>query len=156
MKPFRPEHYYEAALERMAQARLLYQQKDCHALAMYVAGVAVECMLRAFKGKRTKTLDERHDLEKLFKTSGLVHSDRGPLPKDLLAAIAATCHLWSNDYRYASEERLRSFLKKDAAWRSRIKGDILKASALRLMQSAQTVVNRGKVLWDSSRKPGTS
>ena len=156
MKPFRPEHYFDAAIERMAQARLLYQQRDCHALAMYVAGVAVECMLRAFKGKRTKTLDERHDLERLFKASGLVHSDRGPLPRNLPAAIAATCRLWSNDYRYASEDRLRSFLKKDAALRSRIKGDILKALALQLMQSAQTVVDRDEELWDSSKKPGIS
>jgi len=144
MKPLRPEHYYEAAIERMAQARLLYRQDKCFALAMYVAGVAVECMLRAFKGKRTKTLDERHDLQVLFKSSGLLHSDWGPQPKEVPAAVALTCRLWSNDYRYASEERLRSFLKKDAALRSGIKGDILKTLALHLMQSSQTVIDRGR------------
>jgi hypothetical protein len=58
----RSEHYVQVALERMEQAWMLSKQGEgrSYALAMYVAGVAVECMLRAFKISRDPTFDEKH------------------------------------------------------------------------------------------------
>src|SRR5207245_6972502 len=73
--PFKPEHYYRAALERMRQARVLYLEGNSYALAMYTAGVAIECMLRAFKGRRDPTFDEKHDLRRLFQASGILQID---------------------------------------------------------------------------------
>ena len=57
---FKPEYYFCAAIQRMDQARYLYQEGRSFALSIYVGGVAVECMLRAFKLLREPSFDERH------------------------------------------------------------------------------------------------
>lgn len=58
----------------MGQAQLLYRDSSSYALCIYIAGLAVECMLRAFKGKSGLTFDEKHNLKKLFAESGFLNS----------------------------------------------------------------------------------
>src|SRR5689334_3990123 len=72
MEISRPEHYYRAALERIKQAEYLYREGNSYALAMYVAGVAVECILRAFRARKAPVFESRHDLLLLFAESGMV------------------------------------------------------------------------------------
>ncbi len=165
MRPFKPEHYYRAALERMRQAQFLYRQGDSYALAMYVAGVAAEAMLRAFKGLGDKSFDEKHDLQKLLKGSRLLNITAEELSKtdlssgdihryqrEIQEAINGIDLLWSNDYRYASEDRLRSYLRKmDVFWKS-LKGDILKGLAYRLLNFTQNLINRGNEVWTLFQK----
>ena len=62
---FPPEHYFQTAMQRMQQAVYLQKEGSSYALAIYVGGVAVECMLRAYKGRRDPSVDERHDLVRL-------------------------------------------------------------------------------------------
>ncbi len=108
----------------MKQARTLYDEKAGYALSMYVAGVSVECFLRAFKMLKDKTFDERHDLRRLFKASGMLSVDPTVLRAsgltesqihqhhcELQTALADVYKLWSNEYRFASEDRLRAHLK---------------------------------------------
>lgn len=156
---FPPEHYFQTATERMRQARLLFLQGGSNALAIYVGGVAVECMLRAFKGRRDPTFDERHDLARLFSASGLLDVDRERLRarnwtddridahlRSLRAAVNDVVRLWANNYRYASEQRLMAHLKKVTGYQ-KIKGDYLKELARRFLNSAQTFVDSGVVQW---------
>ena len=88
---FKPEHYFRAAIQRMRQARYLYKEGRSFALSIYVGGVAVECMLRAFKLLRDRSFDERHNLLRLFAASGMLRVDRerlcardSPMPRLLL------------------------------------------------------------------------
>ena len=125
---------------------------------MYTAGVAVECLLRAFKATRTDEFDERHDLRKLFSHShilqlneSLVANRRSPertleSAQSMRACIAEIYTLWANDYRYASEDRLRSELSRKKKTAS-VKGDVLKASAYDLLNAAQKLVEKGTLLW---------
>ena len=46
---FRAEQYYRVSLERMRQARKIYDDASGYALAMYCGGLAVESLLRAFR-----------------------------------------------------------------------------------------------------------
>jgi hypothetical protein len=46
---FRAEQYFQASLERMEQALRIYRDGKSFALAMYCGGLAVECLLRAFR-----------------------------------------------------------------------------------------------------------
>jgi hypothetical protein len=158
MRPFKPEHYYRVSFERMRQAQFLYRDGSSFALSMYSAGVAAESMLRAFKAKRDTTFDEKHDLRKLFHASGILQpqaaslnriSDEGlsRFQREMQLAVEDIHLLWSNDYRFASEERLRSHLKKSQTLRRGIKGDILKVVALRLIDACQTIIHRGATLW---------
>jgi hypothetical protein len=164
MRIDRPDHYYLAALERLSQARTLYNQGSSYALAMYISGVAVECMLRAFKLMRDPNFDEKHDLTRLFKASGMLDVRPEVLQakgfseeeveaylRDLLAAITDISDLWANDYRFASEERLRAHLKFRKLYRG-MKGDILKVNAQSLLNSAEDFVTKGVFQWRSSRR----
>ena len=73
---FPSEHYIEAATERMRQAIYLYNEGGSFALAIYTGGVAVECLLRAFKLRQDSEFYERHDLVRLFSASGMLDIDR--------------------------------------------------------------------------------
>ena len=156
---FPPEHYYQTAIERMRQAQHLYREGASFALAIYVGGVAVECLLRAFKGRRDSTFDERHDLQRLFAASGLLRVDRAKLQakrwtdaqidehlKTLEVAANEIHRLWGNNYRFASEERLRAHVKKLLGPR-RIEGDFLKEQARQFLNSAQMFIDKGVLQW---------
>ena len=155
-----PEHYFQTATQRLRQASYLYREGASFALAIYVGGVAVECLLRAFKGRRDPVFDERHDLLRLLAASGMLHVDRNKLRekqwtdakiddhlKTLRVAVNEIVKLWANDYRFASEERLRSHLKKITAYK-KIRGEYLKeAGARRFLASTQTFFDKGVMLW---------
>jgi hypothetical protein len=156
---FPPEHYFQTATERMRQAQHLYKEGSSFALTIYVGGVAVECLLRAFKGRRDPTFDEKHDLLRLFAASGMLRVDRAKLRaknwtdaqidghlRALQVAVNEIFRVWSNNYRFASEERLRSHLKKVTGYK-KIKGDHLKEQARQLLNSAQKFIDKGVVQW---------
>jgi len=155
------EDYFQVGLQRMRQAWNLYNevQGGSYALAMYVSGVAVECLLLAFKRRRDATFDEKHDLRRLLKASGMLEF----LPETLVARgmseeqvsirfrefqadLNDIYDLWSNEYRYASETRLRSHLKSQGRVRG-IKGDILKAQTLALLTASQRFMDKGVLQW---------
>ena len=151
---FRPEHYFQAAIQRMEQARHLYRQGRSFALSIYVGGLAVECMLRAFKLRRDPSFDERHNLLRLFAASGMLRVDYQKLYAKgftdeqienhlhtLRVAVNAITALWANNYRYASEERLLAHLKRATGYQ-KTKGNYLKARALEFLDSAQQFINK--------------
>ena len=156
---FPPEHYFQTATERMRQAQSLYNDGSSFALAIYVGGVAVECLLRAFKGRRDPTFDDKHHLLRLFAASRMLRVDPEKLRakhwtddqidehlRSLQVAANEIFRLWSNNYRFASEERLRSHLKRITSYQ-KIKGDYLKEQARRFLSSAQTFIDKGVMLW---------
>src|SRR5437870_2158697 len=69
---FRTEEYFRAGNERMRQARTIYQAGGSYALAMYCGGLAVECLLRAFRWEKDQSFEGRHDLADLLKASALL------------------------------------------------------------------------------------
>ena len=157
---FTADHYFRASLERMSQAQVLYREGEGHyALAMYAAGLAVECLLRAYMIRRSREFESRHDLLLLFKESGILHLDAEKAKKlglsedqiqahhkRLWSAVNDVFILWRNNYRYASEARLRAHLKKEKHYQ-RVKGDVLKAKALDLLKAAQRFIDNGVIQW---------
>jgi len=152
---FPPEHYFQTATQRMRQAHHLYCEGSSFALAIYVGGVAVECLLRAFKGRRDPTFDEKHNLLRLFAASGILRVDRDKLKarswtdsqidghlQTLQVAADQIFRLWANNYRFASEERLRVHLKRITGYQ-KIKGDYLKEQARQFLNSAQRFMDKG-------------
>jgi len=142
---------------------LLYRLGGNYALSMYAAGLAVECMLRAFKLRREVSFDEKHDLRRLFRGSGILNIDPATLRRSDLAddqvhsyvralqhAVNDVFILWANDYRFASEKRLRAHVFRLSTGQKRAKGDILKASCQRLLGAAQTFIQKGLTLWTLS------
>lgn len=161
---FRAEEYYQASLERMEQARNLYHTGRDWALVMYCAGLAVECLLRAFRWTEDASFEGRHDMRELLKASGLLRIDddhmrrRGASEDEihksglaLREAMNEVVILWHNNFRFASEARLKAFLRGTRRLQG-VKGDPLKKNARDLLEAAQTVINRGTALWTSKRK----
>ncbi|HZY84170.1 MAG TPA: hypothetical protein VFE78_05035 [Gemmataceae bacterium] len=161
---FRAEEYYQASLERMQQARGIHRDGKNWALVMYCAGLAVECLLRAFRWTEDPTFEGRHDLGELLKASGLLKIDddhmrrRGASEdaiyqsgKMLRAAMNEVVSLWHNNLRFAPEASLKAFLNRLGRLQG-VKGDPLKKNAGDLLEAAQTIVNRGMALWTSKPK----
>lgn len=158
------EHYFHASNERIRQARHLYRAGDSFALSMYASGLAVECILRAFRWKRDPSFEGRHDLQRLFTQSGLLavneeqlHS-KGFADSEIIQEIArlhawmdSVVLLWENDLRFAPDALVRSRLAK-LRRHERKRGDLLKLSALELLSAAQQIVDRGAFLWIWSKR----
>lgn len=156
---FRAEEYYRTALERMRQARDVYQDGEAFALCMYCAGLAVECLLRAFRWKKDRTFEGRHDLEELLKASRLLQIEdefmrrKGESEdaidasgRELRANMNQVIVLWHNSLRFASEARLRVFLRGIDRVKG-TKGDPRKKNAKDLLNAAQAVISRGIAIW---------
>jgi hypothetical protein len=105
--------------------------------------------LRAFRWKKDSSFEGRHDLEDLLKASKLLGISEERLrqqgvPEDEILVHAATLRaamnevvaLWHNNLRFASEARLRAFLKRLGRLQG-VKGDALKKNSLDLLRAAQ-------------------
>ena len=158
---FRADDYYNAAIERMREAQELYRNGRSYSLTMYCSGLAVECLLRAFRWRVEQTFEGRHDLVELFQASRLQRIDDDYLRRKSLSeeslrvegrklrtALNDVVLLWHNNLRYASEARLKKFLSQIHRLQG-VKGDPLKKNALDLFNAARMVVDRGIVLWTS-------
>jgi hypothetical protein len=161
---FRAEEYYQASLERMRQAHGIYRDGNTYALAMYCGGLAVECLLRAFRWTKDTTFEGRHDLSELLRASRLLTIDDDYLRRrgasedvlresglNLRGAMNEVTVLWHNNLRFASEARLKAFLRGIGRLQG-VKGDPLKKNTMDLLAAAQTVINRGVALWTSKTK----
>jgi hypothetical protein len=142
----------------------MYSAGESYALAMYCGGLAVECLLRAFRWDKDLSFEGRHDLGDLLKASALLrindeHMRRKGIPEDeifeyalaLRAVMNEVMALWHNNLRSAAEASLRAFLNRIDRLQG-IKGDALKKNASDLLNAAQTVVDRGVALWTSRKK----
>jgi HEPN domain-containing protein len=157
---FTADHYFRASVERMSQAQHLYRQGEgYYALAMYAAGLAVECLLRAYMVKRSREFESRHNLLLLFKESGILDVDidkwkaKGWTEKQIEAhqkglrsSVDTVFVLWQNNYRFASEARLLAHLRKMKLYQG-VRGSVLKAKAYDLLNAAQSFIDKGVLQW---------
>lgn len=161
---FRDKDYYRSSLERLSQAKKLALEDDAYALSMYCCGLAIECLLRAFRWKGDKSFEGRHDLNDLLKASGLLRVNDEFMRRkgkndveihnytlEFRAAMNNIVVLWHNNLRFASEANLKAHLTSINKVHG-LKGNPLKKNAADLIEAAQFVINRGMVLWNSQTK----
>ncbi len=146
----RSESYYTAARERIKEARFLHESRY-YTLAMYVSGLAVECMLRAFRLLKDQTFDERHDLWQLWKHADLADVQSEFYDEKIHSLLLIVTSLWQNNYRFRSATELRAHLKKIGSARG-IKGDFLKFNSKRLYEAANEIVELGGRQWNRLNK----
>ena len=141
------DDYRWAALDRMRAAEVLHAATK-YAAAIYLAGVAVECILRAYRMRIDKTFDSRHDLPALLTASGLRDYIPSKRRGAITAALGDVWSRWKNDYRYASDDRVLRDLR-DRGLTAGIKGDPLKESSRRVFEKAHELVGLGVSRWTS-------
>lgn len=144
-----PDDYMQAAEERLRAGQLLYQQCQGHYVdALYLCGVAVECVLRAFGHELGSDFIGRHDLPQLAGPAvveRIVGSSREQRLK-FTAALGDVWARWKNNYRYVPRARVEAELRKLQLHRG-IDGDFVKENARVALEGATLIVNRGKYRW---------
>ena len=144
--PFNADDYRIAAEEHITAANQLYGLKRW-ALAHYVAGLAVECMFRAYRCRVNAQFDERHNLGDLARASGFLDNIPSKRVEIISAALSEVVTRWRNDHRFRGEESLRRFLV-DRKLYLKIKGDFVKESSRRIVNAATELVNLGAMQWN--------
>jgi hypothetical protein len=147
---FAAETYRDAAIEHLTVANDLYGL-DRFVLANYVAGLGVECILRAYRHMLDPEFDSRHALGRLYNLAKF--DDVVPAGKEEVvgAALGDVINLWSNDHRFLSEAALRKRWSKRKLYEG-IKGDFVKEQVRRLVNSANQIVSIGAARWKTSCK----
>jgi predicted metal-dependent hydrolase len=107
VKDFTKNDYFSASLSRKADLEHLITNTDSIILSIYCAGIAIECMFRAYITKYTKEFDSKHNLEKLYNKSLLASYADTNQKKRLSIAVKKASSIWSNDLRYVSEKRMK-------------------------------------------------
>jgi len=134
---------------RIQTARILHRSERFSA-AIYVSGVAVECMLRAYIVRRLEAFDERHDLASLFKSAQLESYIEPRRHREINGWLGDVWLRWKNNYRFASDARLRSEFKRLALYRG-IRGNILKENARICVEAAFQLCTLGEQQWHSRK-----
>jgi hypothetical protein len=142
---FTAKVYRSAAVERAAALQRLYHDGQ-HVLAIYIAGVAVECMFRAYRARIDPEFSSRHDLIELAKESRIAEHVPAAMGEKYAADLGVVAWRWSNSHRYRSEAAVRKYFNRAGLDRG-IKGDALKENARRLVNSAIDLVKLGDRLW---------
>jgi hypothetical protein len=113
---------------------------------MYVAGLAAECLFRAFRAKKGLAFRADHSLFDLAREAGF--PDMVP-PTDRTRFDAALGDLilgWQNSHRFCSYNMIRGFLKKRRLDRG-TRGDVVKEQARKLSSGAVDLVSLGVAQW---------
>ena len=147
---FEANTYRVAAEEHVTVANRLYDMNR-FVLAAYVAGLAVECILRAYRYRINPQFDARHSLNLLYKAARFAEFIPAGKQVEISAALGDVVTRWSNDHRYRSEAALRSFFKRANLHRG-IKGDFVKENTRRIVNAATTIVILGVSRWNVSFK----
>ncbi len=139
------EDYLEAARFRIADAHHLFNGER-YSFSLYAAGLAVEALLRAYRILKTAEFDERHDLQLLLEEGNLKAFLLSTEIAEVSGLILLVFRRWKNDFRFASDNRLRRRLKKLHLDRG-VRGDYLKTNCRNVLDSASRIVKIGVTRW---------
>jgi len=141
----RPNILYQACLDRAHSASVLLDSVRDYPMAMYTAGLAVECIIQAIALNHGATHNARHNLANWLTKCPEALDDtlRGTGEWNLVVA------LWRNELRYLSFEGLLHHLRERNHVRG-LKGSVeslVRTSATRFVSAAGVVQKKGVAEW---------
>jgi HEPN domain-containing protein len=119
--------------------------------AIYLAGVAVECLLRAYMVRKGGEIDTRHDLSLLLERSGMIEYLSALSIREVQSLVGQVGSRWDNLRRFMSDDRLRSEYRRQRLHLG-IKGDFLKETSRTVFKAAHRLYIIGEEQWRSKRK----
>lgn len=140
-----PVVYRTASQEHATAALLLFEHRQ-YVLAHYVAGLGVECIIRAYRTKLAAPFDERHDLYELARAARFFDLFPSARVRALSAAFGTVAAQWVNTHRFRSESALRKFLTERKLYMG-VKGDLLHARTRLIVNAAFELVTMGVTQW---------
>lgn len=145
--------YYDAARLHLAGAGRLLDEGEFF-WAHYVAGVAVECILRAHGTKADSEFTGRHDLMKLAEKAAFLALPCDAKYDDYRSDLAEINQRWRSEQRFMEESQLERYLN-DLSY-DKIKGSRIKYSSRRMYELmyelATRIVGLGVVKWNNLPK----
>jgi hypothetical protein len=105
--PFTSNDYFSAAISRQSDVDVLKSDDNSIIFAIYCAGVAIECMLRAYILLHSKEFDSKHNLKHLYIKSRLSELLDESEKEKVTELIATADKIWHNDLRYFSDKRYK-------------------------------------------------
>lgn len=147
---FTAEAYHDASLEHIASARILFEQRR-YALVTYIAGVAVECIFRAYSLRFDKSFDSRHDLDAWYEAARFDSMVPFSRREEVAAAQGTIATHWSNNLRYCSLKFLRAHFRLLQLDRG-LRGNFEKELCRRTVEAAFVLVTLGDHQWNNSSK----
>lgn len=139
------ESYRESALAQIEVAQSLIAQRQ-YPLANYLAGLSVECMLRAYGSRTDTSFDARHDLRRWYEKSSLEEAVSEGQRQSISTALSIVASHWNNSQRYYSVEIYRAEIKQALLDRG-IKGDPVKEITRRTVNASLEIVIVGDAQW---------
>lgn len=141
------ETYRAAAKEHLGRAFDLHSNGE-YFLSHYIAGLAVECHLRAYLRLITDQFDARHDLRVLAKEADFY----SVVPRSQEQAFSAdfeTLNLrWRSNHGYFSERQLLDYMTEIRADFHQ-RGDRWKNLSRTLLNIADKIIRQGEAKWSS-------
>jgi len=145
--PSTADTYRAAAKEHLERAQD-HWSNDQFFLAHYLAGLAVECHLRAWLRRTTDEFDPRHDLRELARAArfyDLVPTRRA----DEFSATFGLLNLrWRSNHRYYSERQFLDYMTEIRA-EFGVKGERWRNLSRTVLNLAHEVINTGEAKWES-------
>ena len=114
-----------------------------------MAGRGVEAVLRALILKKSGRVESGHDLKDHLKSTrrlGFLTDDEARGGGRINDALNELAIVWQNNRRYFDDKKLMSVLKQVGTYR-RMKGDLLKECARRVLEAAELLISRGNKAW---------
>ena len=141
------EQTYLAAAREHADLAPKLCTEGHYVAAHYSAGLAVECLLRAYRMRIDPQFDSRHQLDNLRKAARFYADIPAERQPDTAAAMSEVVQLWRNDHRFRSSASLRKWVNRQAAFSWVKNKDVLKMSARRITNAALVVISEGIRRW---------
>lgn len=138
------EVYKEAAQEHKTLAVELHAAGR-YVMAHYVAGLAVECILRAYQYRLNPVFSGRHDLQALYRDAQFALIVAPDEEQKVTSALTEVMRRWSNSHRYRSERTLRLFLRRANLGQA---GKFVRESSRRIVDAAIVIVDQGVLKWN--------
>ncbi len=138
------EIYRDAAQEHKTLAVELHEAGR-YVMAHYVAGLAVECILRAYRYRFDPAFDARHDLKALYAASRFGNTVPPEDEEGISEVFAEVVRRWSNSHRFRSERALHDYLRQAGLGH---KGKFVRESSRRIVSAAIRIVEQGVRHWN--------
>ena len=143
-------------MTRLKDAQELYDRQRWVG-ATYLAGRAVEAMLRALLWRAQRQQEVGHGLPLLLSKIGSLGLLKGREDDVLTGKVNEVAVVWNNDLRFVGDERfgkhLRRVRRDRRLGRTPVLGDPAKANAKSTVENCEQIIIRGEMVWQRS---GTS
>jgi HEPN domain-containing protein len=138
--------YREAAVNNL-EAAVSAHELGLYVVSHYLSGLAVECLLRAYRWRIDPKWDGRHNLARLLLESGLNQIVSAAAQDEFAKHFTEVARRWRSEHRYSSNAKMIRFLN-DLHATVNVKGDKLKENSRIMLSAANYLLGLSERKWN--------